>query len=169
MEIRRHNLDRFISGTGFFVATFITGIFMLAGCQEGVGEEAGSEVISEQRNVMPSDREQLSGADFVQLGELSTVSGELVTQYGEWFLQTDSRLYEIHLGNHEHRRAIGVDLEVGREAEVKGFIYEDDIAVVSMIIDNHEYAFRTEEGRPLWAGAGYGRRRDSEDGMGRNR
>ncbi len=146
-------------------------------------EEAGTsseqlevaEIITNDSNQIPSanlvsSQERLSGSDFVELGQPGSISGHLVTKHGEWFLQTDSELYEVHLGNHEHRAAVGIDLSVGQKAEVTGFIYEKDIAVVNMVIDGKGYPFRSEDGRPLWAGSGRGSQRDgSGEGRGRNR
>jgi|GEM_PF-6799857 len=76
--------------------------------------------------------ERLSGRDFVALGEIGIISGSLLTMGGEWFVQTADELYEIHLGDHDHRELTGIALEVGKEAVVCGYVYDDDIAVVSL-------------------------------------
>ena len=126
-------------------------------------------VSSSESPSIQSEQRKLTGRDFVNLGELQSVSGSLLAKHGEWFLETDCALYEIHLGNHEHRAAINIELEAGKKAQVKGFLHEKDIAVVSMIIDEKEYEFRTADGQPLWAGTGRRSSQDSGQGMGRHR
>ena len=74
----------------------------------------------------------LSGRDFVALGEIGIVFGSLLTMDGEWFVQTADELYEIHLGDHDHRERTGIALEVGKEVVACGYLYDDDIAVVAL-------------------------------------
>ncbi len=101
---------------------------------------------------------RLRGRDFVRLGELGSVSGTLKMDKGEWFLLTDDNIYEIHLGDHEHREKTGIKLEEGKVAEVTGFIYaqEDaayiDIAVCTIKLNDNKYRFREDDGTPLWQG-----------------
>lgn len=76
--------------------------------------------------------EGLKGKDFVVLGTMGVVSGSLLTMEGEWFVQTPDELYEIHLGDHNYRKHSGIELEVDKHVVVWGFIYDDDIAVVSL-------------------------------------
>lgn len=108
---------------------------------------------------------RLQGRDFVTLGELKTVTGILSQDRGEWFLETEGVLQELHLGDHDHRAATGIRLESGKQAEVTGFAYRQqgsdivDIAVCSITLDGQEYQFRTEDGTPLWRGSGGGDKR----------
>ncbi len=153
------------------LAVFLSMILLALSCDNGDEVLPEAQPITEEESITadPPDHDRLTGSDFVQLGELQSLKGELLTQYGEWFLESPDKIYELHLGNHEHREAINIDLQAGKKAEVKGFLYEDDIAVVTMTIDNQDYAFRTEEGTPLWAGSGYGRQRVDDDSSGEGR
>lgn len=103
--------------------------------------------------------EKLSGRDFVALGNLATINGELFTESNEWFLQSDAMIYEIHLGDHGYREEIGLALEAGVEASIYGYLYGDDMAVVSLTMGGKTYFFRTEEGLPLWGSFGRGGKR----------
>ena|SRR5690554_890126 len=124
--------------------------------------EPGQSIFSEFSSALDDDEvwedwddgkePNLIGKDFVRLGEKQTVSGILLYEDGEWLIQTESGLlYEAHLGNHDHQEKIGLDLQEGQEARIYGFVYFDDIAVVSLSINDKTYNFRTEDGSPLWA------------------
>lgn len=103
---------------------------------------------------------RLRGRDFVRLGEFGNISGTLKPDRGEWFLQTEELLYEIHLGDHEHRAKTGIKLEEGKKGEVTGYIYAQegseiiDVAVCTIVLDGKEYRFRNDDGTPLWRGRG---------------
>jgi len=96
----------------------------------------------------------------VQLGELDTVTGILKTEFGEWFLSSNDVTYEIHMGDHDHRKEIGINLEEGKKVTAAGFFYQQedmenvDIAVTALTIDGEEYRFREDDGTPLWRGQG---------------
>lgn len=100
--------------------------------------------------------ERLTGRDFVALGELHWIEGLLFTEDDEWFLRDDDEVYEVHLGDHTYREELGLHLEEGKEASIYGFLYEDDMAVVSLTTDGETYYFRTEQGTPLWGAFGGG-------------
>ena len=110
----------------------------------------------------PGEAESLKGRDFVRLGEPGSVEGSLKRARGEWFLVAGNETYELHLGDHAHRAATGINLEEGKHAEVTGFIYaregrdEVDIAVCTILLDGTEYRFREDDGTPLWRGSGAG-------------
>lgn len=95
---------------------------------------------------------ELSGRDFVRLGELRTISGILQFEDGEWYLHTDSAIYEIHLGDHTFREGLGLTMHPGDKADVTGFLYGTDMATVSLLLGSTEYRLRTDQGVPLWAG-----------------
>ncbi len=146
-------------------AGIIAGTCMLAGC-------GGSS------NVTYADREhtgepaELTGRDFVELGELTTLTGILKSDRNEWMLVSDAASYEMHIGDHNHRAETGIRLTEGYTAKVKGFLYEQegkdigDIAVCSIVMDNVEYRFRDDEGNPLWAGQRGGEGRGGGQGRG---
>lgn len=94
--------------------------------------------------------ERLTGKDFVALGQLEWIHGNLLTEDDEWFLLTQEDLYEIHFGDHTYREDIGLVLIEGEEVSICGYLYKNDMAVVSLIIADKIYDFRTQEGTPLW-------------------
>lgn len=104
--------------------------------------------------------ERMRGRDIVQVGEFITVAGTLKAEGGEWLLVSEGVVYEIHLGDHQHRRETGIELEEGKEAVVAGFFYAQeghaniDIAVCTIEIDEEKYRFRSDTGTPLWRGRG---------------
>lgn len=108
----------------------------------------------------------LRGRDLVRLGIRETVTGTLASMEGEWFLESEDGVYELHFGDHRHRAETGVVLEEGIEATVFGFILEDapgdysDLAVCSMVINGEVFRFREDDGTPLWRGQGGGGGKD---------
>ncbi len=106
------------------------------------------------------------GREIVRIGTRSTLSGPLKQDRGEWFVVIGEHEYELHLGNHEYRRRIGLELEAGREAVVDGFVYGHDVAVIRLTVGDREYHFRKDDGTPLWAGLSEGEGSGKEGGGG---
>ena len=104
--------------------------------------------------VFASSATDLNGSDFVRLGNLGIVSGELFEENGEWYLTSEGKEYAIHLGNYEVVYPQGIELEEGSEAVVRGFILGNDISAVKVASKDSVWNLRTEAGVPLWAGAG---------------
>jgi hypothetical protein len=99
----------------------------------------------------------LKGRDIVRLGQTRTLAGTLIKKGEEWELKTEDAIYEIHMGPKMYRESNGLKLTVGANAFVKGFVYENDIAVITIETEGSTVAFRDETGRPAWAGTGFAR------------
>lgn len=106
--------------------------------------------------------EDLSGKDFVEMGELQLLSGTLLYQDDEWYLNSEGDIYEIHLGDHSYRENIDFNFKDNEEAVVCGFKYNNDIAVVFMAKKENSCQLRTIEGKPLWAGQGKANNEDTK-------
>jgi hypothetical protein len=104
---------------------------------------------------------KLSGRDFVSMGKLGALSGTLQEQDGEWYLRSNNESYALHIGNHTYRAETGIQLKNDVSVDVTGFIYEKDVSVSSIKMDNKEYRFRTDDGKPMWAGRGNRRNRNN--------
>jgi len=111
----------------------------------------------------------LVGREVVDQGTIGTVTGALVYQDSEWFIDTEDGLFLVHLGNHDFVDGTGMELNEGDEAIVYGFIAGQDIAAVNVTLGSEVYALRSEDGFPLWAGSGAMRNQETGEGMGRNR
>lgn len=111
----------------------------------------------------------LVGREVVDQGTIGTVTGVLVYQDSEWFIDTEDGLFLVHLGNHDFVDGTGMELNEGEEAIVYGFIAGQDIAAVNVTLGSEVYALRSEDGFPLWAGSGAMRNQETGEGMGRNR
>jgi len=111
----------------------------------------------------------LVGREVVDQGTIGTVTGTLVYQDSEWFIDTEDGLFLVHLGNHDFVDGTGMELSEGDEATVYGFIAGQDIAAVNVTLGSEVYALRSEDGFPLWAGSGRMRNQETGNGMGRNR
>lgn len=115
---------------------------------------------SGQRNPHQKTDDALRGRDFVRLGQKDTLSGTVTQIKGEWYLITPEKKYELHLGDHNHRKRIGIQLSENAEIKVTGFVYHQenqkiiDIAVCTLILEGKEYRFRDDDGTPLWQGRG---------------
>ena len=111
----------------------------------------------------------LVGREVVDQGTIGTVTGTLVYQDSEWFIDAEEGLFHVHLGNHDFVEGTGMELSEGDEATVYGFIAGQDIAAVNVTLGSEVYALRSEDGFPLWAGYGRMRNQETGEGMGRNR
>ena len=109
------------------------------------------------------------GREVVAQGTVGTVTGTLVYQDSEWFIDTEDGLFLVHLGNHDFVDGTGMELSEGDEATVYGFIAGQDISAVNVTIGSGVFSFRSEDGFPLWAGSGRMRNQEAGEGMGRNR
>lgn len=99
--------------------------------------------------------ERVLGREIVEIGEYNNFSGTVFFKHGEWFLRvSDNIVYELHLGNKDHQKRISFEMRDGMTVSVNGFLYEDDIAVVSIEIEGELYSFRDRDGSPLWSGQG---------------
>ncbi len=107
------------------------------------------------QSVIAIAKTNLSGKDFVRLGKMGTLTGNLMEDNEEWYLKTQNgTIHDLHFGNHDHRAKTGIKLKVGKQATVTGFIYEDNLTVCTINIDGQTYRFREDDGTPLWAGGG---------------
>lgn len=96
----------------------------------------------------------LSGREIAELGKSVEISGILSEEDSEWYIDSGSTRYAVHLGNEEYRESIDLNLRAGENAEIKGYISGTDIAVCTITSDGKEYTLRDESGRPAWAGSG---------------
>ena len=103
---------------------------------------------------------ELKGRTIVESGNSITVEGALKQNGHEWQLVSASGIHNIHLGPEEYRESQGVEIAEGLQAVVTGFSVEEDIAVCSITVAGKTYIFRTEDGRPAWAGGGQGQGRN---------
>jgi len=86
-------------------------------------------------------------------GELLTLSGTLDERDGEWYLRTSEGSYQLGFGPSTFRDAAGIALVEGAQAEVRGHMIEEgEISVVTCQTGGELYAFRTEDGVPMWSG-----------------
>jgi hypothetical protein len=111
-----------------------------------------------------SDR---TGRDVAGVGALETVSGTLSSEGVEWYLDTADGRYLLHLGNASYVAQVGLALEDGERAVVRGLVDADEVSVISIEYRGATYALRSESGAPLWAGRGRGAGRGAGQGIGR--
>jgi hypothetical protein len=102
----------------------------------------------------------LSGREIVELGKTVKISGILSEKENEWYINSGSTEYAVHLGNEDYGDSINLNLSEGDKAEINGFIHGSDIAVCTIRTAGKEYQLRDKAGTPGWAGKG--RRKNSE-------
>jgi hypothetical protein len=132
-----------------------------SGALRGTGNAGRSEA---RAAVDPaSDR---TGRDVADAGTLRNLSGTLASDGTEWYLDALDGRYLLHLGNASYIGQTGLVLEAGKTAAVKGLVAADEVSVISLQVGGETYTFRSEDGRPLWAGGGRGAGRGGQ-GSGR--
>jgi hypothetical protein len=95
-----------------------------------------------------------NGRSVAETGRLADLSGSLDRQGTEWYLVMEEARLALHLGNTRYVESTGIQLQEGAPAKVRGFVDGQEVAVVSIQLDGRLYAFRTQDGVPLWAGRG---------------
>ena len=122
-----------------------------------------------RRGARPAEEpaSERTGRDVADTGTLRTLSGTLANDGTEWYLDAADGRYLLHLGNTAYVEQTGLALEAGDAAVVKGLVDADEVSVVSLEINGETYTFRSEDGRPLWAGGGRGAGRGGGQGSGR--
>ncbi|MDX9802211.1 MAG: hypothetical protein RBT69_12845, partial [Spirochaetia bacterium] len=108
-------------------------------------------------NITDSTSAELDGRTVAEKGSRGTVSGTLLYQDSEWYLQAGEKTYDLHMGLYGHDEKMTGTMKAGDAAKVDGFMLEDHIAPVSIVTGGKTYNFRDKSGNPLWAGKG-GRR-----------
>lgn len=92
------------------------------------------------------------GRDVARDGAYSSLSGSLLYEQNEWFLQTDDASLELHMGPYGHDESLPfVD---GSETMVRGFVIPGHMSPISVETGGEQYDFWHEERYPLWAGSG---------------
>ena len=106
----------------------------------------------------------LSGRQITEQGEKISTSGSLFEKEGEWYITEEgsSKVYAVHIGNEDYSESIGLKLNAGDSAEVKGFSVGSDIAACTIKTGGKEYVLRDENGTPAWRGSGRGKNRSWE-------
>lgn len=92
----------------------------------------------------------LKGKDFVKLGALQTISGNLYEKDAEWFLKTGKKSINLHFGPKEFLESKKVSLTEKKDFTVTGFLYETNLTVLNFVFNDSLVALRTEAGEPLW-------------------
>jgi len=97
-----------------------------------------------------------SGRIVAAEGTVRNLSGLLESEAEEWYLSTDSERYILHFGNKAYVDSTGIDLQEGKDIEIRGFVSGEEIAVATAKLGTAVYEFRHEDGTPMWAGSGRG-------------
>ena len=98
--------------------------------------------------------EEVLGRTVVERGTMTVLSGTIFLEKEEWYLKTSAGVYELHLGRYGHEEGYLNGLNPGAEAEVTGYIFRNHVSPITLVSGGMTYAFRGENGMPLWAGRG---------------
>ncbi len=101
-----------------------------------------------------AEAEEIDGRTVALKGTRGSVSGVLVYEKDEWYLDAGGKKYELHLGMPGHDGKTTASMKEGDKATVDGFILENHIAPVTLVSAGKSYSFRNEDGSPVWAGRG---------------
>ncbi|MCD4817092.1 MAG: 4Fe-4S binding protein [Candidatus Cloacimonetes bacterium] len=94
----------------------------------------------------------LKGKDFVKLGKLSEIEGKFFEKDSEWYLETTEKIFQLHFGPKEFLESKKVKLKKSKSFKIKGFVHEDQVAVVSFYFKKKLIELRNKDGEPLWKG-----------------
>ena len=96
--------------------------------------------------------EDPGGRDIARMGTLHTVEGILRSVDDEWALESETTLYELHMGRAGHEAEL--PFRDGAHAVVRGFVHKEHIAPIVVETGGTASRFWTEDRYPVWAGSG---------------
>lgn len=96
--------------------------------------------------------DELRGRDVARDGRLATVTGTLLYDQDEWFLDARGQTWELHMGPLGHDEAL--PFTDGVQATVRGFVLAEHIAPLWVTIGEQTFDFWHEARYPRWAGEG---------------
>ena len=101
--------------------------------------------------------EDPSGREVAAYGQPGELTGTLKAESGEWYVECNGTLYELHMGIYgEANKEI---LKDGAAAVVNGFIYNNHIAPTLVKSGDSALRFWSASRTPLWSGNGNGSNR----------
>jgi len=121
----------------------------------GCGGERNSRAGHQSEEV--DDSEEIKGKDIAKNGTLTDLSGSLKYEGSEWYLVSEGKSFQIHLGPKSYLESINFKLTEGDQAEIKGFVLNDHIAPCTIATAGKSIELRDENGRPAWAGSKFSR------------
>jgi len=121
----------------------------------GGGGEGKSRAGHQSEEV--DDSEEIKGKDIAKKGTLTDLSGSLKYEGSEWYLVSEEKSFQIHLGPKSYLESINFKLTEGDQAEIKGFVLNDHIAPCTIATAGKSIELRDENGRPAWAGSKFSR------------
>ncbi len=102
----------------------------------------------------------LRGRDLTLKGEIKTLTGVVKIENSEWYLLSGNNKYLVHKGPEFYLEEIGLNINENDRIAVNGYVFENEITPVKITVNQKDYSFRDNSGRPLWAGRGQGRNRN---------
>ena len=121
----------------------------------GCGGERNSRAGHQSEEV--DDSEEIKGKDIAKKGTLTDLSGSLKYEGSEWYLVSEEKSFQIHLGPKSYLESINFKLTEGDQAEIKGFVLNDHIAPCTITTAGKSIELRDENGRPAWARSKFSR------------
>jgi len=102
--------------------------------------------------VSAGEAEELTGSDVARQGTLTTLSGTLLSESGEWYLVVGTTRYEIHLGQLGDKA--DTVLKSGSTVTVSAFAMDIHLAPVVIDMGGVKFTVWNPDRRPSWAGMG---------------
>ncbi len=103
--------------------------------------------------VFASDSE-LTGREIASKGSIRILEGTFEIEDSEWYLRTENNFYIVHKGPDWYTEEIGFLPPEGKLVVVEGFVLEEVISPCTITSKGTLYAFRSQDGDPLWGGRG---------------
>ena len=93
----------------------------------------------------------LTGKEVAANGKFMQTSGLSRIVDDELCVENETGLYQLHLGPEEYREMIGFQQTEGVFISVKGYFFNDHVAPQTIFINEAEYIFRDNYGKPMWS------------------
>lgn len=123
----------------------------------------GVLILSVLLSIIIAENNELKGKDFVRLGKLQTISGQLFEKDAEWYLKTSSETVALHFGPREFLKSKNVIFSAIDDFSITGFYYQSNLAVVNFTFNKQIIELRSKEGEPLWRGTRFSKKGKNEN------
>ena len=114
-------------------------------------EYSGPESVDRARRDGALSTDQLDGRLVDE--EKVTLVGGLSADGPTWSVQTATGSYAIRFGNSRYLSSMGIDLRDGAEVAVFGYLDEQTVIPILIVLDGEAHYMRDTDGSPLWGTA----------------
>lgn len=99
-----------------------------------------------------SDNRQLREPGSFDPDSKATLVGRVYFDETEWKIETDQGTFSIQIGNQRFAASTGMEMHENEDIAVFGYVDENDVFPILIVIGEEAFYLRDTDGTPLWTG-----------------